>query len=65
MSCCFIPRAPQGATEPYDYLPYFYSRLFNLSWQFYGSSEGDTVFFGDTSSKFGTYWVKDGKVGQL
>ena len=32
--------------------------------QFYGSNEDtDTVFFGDASSKkFGTYFVKDGKV---
>lgn len=33
--------------------------------QFYGINEGtDPVFFGDASSgKFGTYFVKDGKVG--
>ncbi len=31
--------------------------------QFYGSLEGSTVFFGDKKAKkFGTYWVKDGKV---
>ncbi|XAR69725.1 Monodehydroascorbate reductase (NADH) [Bertholletia excelsa] len=53
--------------EEYDYLPYFYSRAFNLSWQFYGDNAGETVLFGDSSPtsaepKFGTYWVKDGKV---
>ncbi|KAL0910677.1 hypothetical protein M5K25_018754 [Dendrobium thyrsiflorum] len=53
--------------EEYDYLPYFYSRSFDLSWQFYGDNIGDTVLFGDnnpTSSKpkFGSYWIKDGKV---
>ncbi|KZV27938.1 monodehydroascorbate reductase [Dorcoceras hygrometricum] len=53
--------------DEYDYLPYFYSRAFDLSWQFYGDNAGDDVLFGDhdpTSSahKFGTYWVKDGKV---
>ncbi|XP_057534344.1 monodehydroascorbate reductase, seedling isozyme-like isoform X1 [Amaranthus tricolor] len=53
--------------EEYDYLPYFYSRSFDLSWQFYGDNVGETVLFGDndpTSSthKFGTYWIKDGKV---
>ncbi|KAG6430566.1 hypothetical protein SASPL_108636 [Salvia splendens] len=58
----------QGASiEEYDYLPYFYSRAFDLSWQFYGDNVGETVLFGDnnpTSSahKFGTYWIKDGKV---
>lgn len=53
--------------EEYDYLPYFYSRAFNLSWQFYGDNVGDTVLFGDNdptsaSPKFGSYWIKDGKV---
>ncbi|KAK6230475.1 hypothetical protein QUC31_001993 [Theobroma cacao] len=53
--------------EEYDYLPYFYSRSFNLSWQFYGDNVGDTVLFGDNNPsspkpKFGSFWIKDGKV---
>ncbi|KAJ4979576.1 hypothetical protein NE237_010356 [Protea cynaroides] len=53
--------------DEYDYLPYFYSRSFDLSWQFYGDNVGDTVFFGDsdlesTQPKFGSYWIKDGKI---
>ncbi|CAN6478078.1 unnamed protein product [Victoria cruziana] len=53
--------------EEYDYLPYFYSRAFDLSWQFYGDNVGETVLFGDNDpdsakAKFGTYWIKDGKV---
>ncbi|KMZ72399.1 Monodehydroascorbate reductase [Zostera marina] len=53
--------------EAYDYLPFFYSRAFDLSWQFYGDNVGDTVLFGDNDPssekpKFGTYWIKDGKV---
>ena len=53
--------------EEYDYLPYFYSRAFDLSWQFYGDNFGETVLFGDNdpaspSPKFGSYWIKDGKV---
>ncbi|KAM7526086.1 hypothetical protein LguiA_015988 [Lonicera macranthoides] len=53
--------------DEYDYLPYFYSRSFDLSWQFYGDNVGEAVIFGDnnpTSSKpkFGSYWIKDGKV---
>ncbi|CAN1357154.1 Monodehydroascorbate reductase, partial [Linum perenne] len=47
------------SVEEYDYLPYFYSRAFDLSWQFYGDNIGETVLF---KPKFGTYWVKDGKV---
>ena len=51
----------------YDYLPYFYSRSFDVAWQFYGDNVGETVLFGDNDPaaakpKFGTYWVKDGKV---
>ncbi|KAL4605805.1 hypothetical protein ACB092_09G056100 [Castanea dentata] len=54
-------------TEEYDYLPFFYSRSFDLSWQFYGDNVGDTVIFGDNNPespkpKFGSYWIKDGKV---
>ncbi|KAK4348387.1 hypothetical protein RND71_031142 [Anisodus tanguticus] len=53
--------------DEYDYLPYFYSRAFDLSWQFYGDNVGETVLFGDADSnsathKFGTYWIKDGKI---
>lgn len=51
----------------YDYLPYFYSRAFDLSWQFYGDNDGENVIFGDRTPtspahKFGSYWIKDGKV---
>ncbi|PKU84584.1 Monodehydroascorbate reductase [Dendrobium catenatum] len=53
--------------DEYDYLPYFYSRAFDLSWQFYGDNAGDAVLFGDNNPlsakpKFGSYWIKDGKV---
>ncbi|XP_020253271.1 monodehydroascorbate reductase-like [Asparagus officinalis] len=53
--------------EEYDYLPYFYSRAFDLSWQFYGDNVGDTVLFGDNDPasakpKFGSYWIKDGRL---
>ncbi|KAL6507719.1 hypothetical protein OROGR_023914 [Orobanche gracilis] len=58
----------QGTSiDEYDYLPYFYSRAFDLSWQFYGDNVGETVLFGDSNPtsrthKFGSYWIKDGKV---
>uniref|UniRef100_A0A7S3QQJ3 monodehydroascorbate reductase (NADH) n=1 Tax=Dunaliella tertiolecta TaxID=3047 RepID=A0A7S3QQJ3_DUNTE len=52
------------ATEPYDYLPFFYSRVFNLSWQFWGSNENaEVAHFGDfAGSKFGAYFISGGKV---
>jgi monodehydroascorbate reductase (NADH) len=42
----------------YDYLPYFYSRVFTLSWQFYGDNVGECILFGKQSEKkFGAFWV--------
>ncbi|ERN19470.1 hypothetical protein AMTRI_Chr09g42430 [Amborella trichopoda] len=63
-----IKASQEGKTiEEYDYLPYFYSRAFDLSWQFFGDNVGETVLFGDANPsspkpKFGSYWIKDGKV---
>jgi monodehydroascorbate reductase (NADH) len=63
---------------PYDYKPFFYSREFNLSWQFFGTSDApdSIVAWGDMSAaaaaaaaapggkapRFGAYWVKGGRV---
>ncbi|KAL6143279.1 hypothetical protein ACLB2K_053974 [Fragaria x ananassa] len=47
----------------FDYLPFFYSRVFTLSWQFYGDNIGDVVHFGDFSGgTFGAYWVSNGQL---
>lgn len=51
-----------GSKESYDYLPYFYSRIFNLSWQFFGENVGDNAVIGDFDPKLLSVWVKDGKV---
>jgi monodehydroascorbate reductase (NADH) len=49
-------------TKDYDYLPFFYSRIFNLSWQFYGDNVGECLLFGDPSKgKFGAYWIDERK----
>lgn len=48
-------------TGDFDYVPFFYSRVFALSWQFYGDNGGEAVHFGDFSgSTFGAYWVNKG-----
>ncbi|KAJ7974586.1 Monodehydroascorbate reductase [Quillaja saponaria] len=48
-------------TGDFDYLPFFYSRVFTLSWQFYGDNAGEVVYYGDfSSSTFGAYWVNKG-----
>ncbi|CAL9215928.1 unnamed protein product [Arabidopsis halleri] len=45
-----IKAAEEGNSIPeYDYLPYFYSRAFDLSWQFYGDNVGESVLFGDNA----------------
>uniref|UniRef100_A0A0E0K471 monodehydroascorbate reductase (NADH) n=1 Tax=Oryza punctata TaxID=4537 RepID=A0A0E0K471_ORYPU len=61
-----------GSVGDIDYLPFFYSRVFSLSWQFYGDNAGEAVHFGDipppgdgdgaAAPKFGAYWVRDGRV---
>ncbi|KAL2552419.1 putative monodehydroascorbate reductase [Forsythia ovata] len=48
-------------TGEFDYLPFFYSRVFTLSWQFYGDNIGEVFHFGDFSGKtFGAYWIHNG-----
>lgn len=39
--------SPPHCAPVYDYLPYFYSRVFTLSWQFFGESVGECVLFGE------------------
>eukprot|EP00798_Chlamydomonas_sp_ICE-L_P019889 gene19889-26593_t len=60
-------KAIYGSTAEYDYLPFFYSRVFDLAWVFYGTSEGaEVVQFGRPevggAAKHGAYFVKGGKV---
>lgn len=48
-------------TGDFDYLPFFYSRVFTLSWQSYGDNAGEVVYYGDMSGgTFGAYWVSKG-----
>ncbi|XP_043725100.1 monodehydroascorbate reductase 4, peroxisomal-like [Telopea speciosissima] len=54
--------APDKAGD-LDYLPFFYSRVFTLSWQFYGDNVGEVVHYGDFSGKsFGAYWINKGQL---
>ncbi|KAJ0103306.1 hypothetical protein Patl1_05492 [Pistacia atlantica] len=51
----------------YDYIPNFCSRVFDLSWHFYGNNVGETVLFRNHNPKlslrkFGTFWISDGKI---
>eukprot|EP00803_Ostreobium_quekettii_P001068 evm.model.scf_23.9 EVM.evm.TU.scf_23.9 scf_23:77784-81756(-) len=47
-----------GNTSSYDYLPVYYSRFFNLSWEFHGIRQERGLLFGDLEKgKFGMYFV--------
>lgn len=54
-------------THTYDYLPYFYSRVFEYEgsnrkiwWQFYGDNVGETVEVGNFDPKIATFWIDSG-----
>ncbi|KAL0408139.1 UNVERIFIED_CONTAM: Monodehydroascorbate reductase, chloroplastic/mitochondrial [Sesamum radiatum] len=56
-------------TATYDYLPYFYSRVFEYEgsqrkvwWQFFGDNVGETVEVGNFDPKVATLWIDSGKL---
>ncbi|KAG8375013.1 hypothetical protein BUALT_Bualt10G0055400 [Buddleja alternifolia] len=56
-------------TNTYDYLPYFYSRVFEYEgsprkvwWQFFGDNVGETVEVGKFDPKVATFWIDSGKL---
>lgn len=56
-------------TQNYDYLPYFYSRVFEYEgssrkvwWQFFGDNVGEVVEVGNFDPKIGTFWLDSGKL---
>lgn len=51
-----------GAREPYDRLSYFFSRMFDLSWEFWGDTQGanQVVNRGTIEDgRFSTWWLRD------
>lgn len=71
-------RATGASPAPYNYLPFFYSREFSLSWQFWGSTDdaAETVVWGAADgaaaaaaavpggppAKFGAFWLQGGRL---
>ncbi|CAJ2676518.1 monodehydroascorbate reductase, chloroplastic/mitochondrial [Trifolium pratense] len=56
-------------SSTYDYLPYFYSRVFEYEgstrkvwWQFFGDNVGETVEIGNFDPKIATFWIESGKL---
>lgn len=56
-------------THTYDYLPSFYSRVFEYEgsprkvwWQFYGENVGEAIEIGNFNPKIATFWIDSGKL---
>lgn len=54
-----------GGPKPFENVPYFFSDIFDLSYEFWGDTEGAdrTEYRGDVNSpSFSTWWLKGNKV---
>jgi NADPH-dependent 2,4-dienoyl-CoA reductase/sulfur reductase-like enzyme len=61
----YLARHLCGQSEPFKNIPYFFSDVFDLSYEFWGDTEGAerTEYRGDVnSSSFSTWWLKGEKV---
>jgi NADPH-dependent 2,4-dienoyl-CoA reductase/sulfur reductase-like enzyme len=60
-----IARVLSGERKPFENIPYFFSDVFDLSYEFWGDTEGAerTEYKGDVnSSSFSTWWFKGDRV---
>ena len=60
-------RAVQGDRQPFVHVPYFFSDVFDLSYELWGDASGAsrTVVRGDlASSSFGVWWLRQDRVVQ-
>jgi NADPH-dependent 2,4-dienoyl-CoA reductase/sulfur reductase-like enzyme len=58
-------RVVMGEKEPFVHVPYFFSDVFDLSYELWGDPEGanETVVRGDSNtSSFSVWWLKDNRV---
>ena len=61
----YVARALTGEHTPFVHVPYFFSDVFDLSYEYWGDAEAtDTVGYrGDISSgRFSAWWLKNGRV---
>ena len=61
----YLARRLRGETEPFRNIPYFFSDVFDLSYEFWGNAEGAerTEYRGDVnSSSFSAWWFKGDRV---
>lgn len=60
-----VARAMLGDRQPYEELPYFFSDVFDLSWEYWGDqTQADRVVYrGDVDSgSFSAWWLRDRRV---
>ncbi|HYW48475.1 MAG TPA: FAD-dependent oxidoreductase [Bryobacteraceae bacterium] len=58
-------RVLMGERKPFQHVPYFFSDVFDLSYEFWGDPSGadETIHRGDLlSSSFSVWWLKEGRV---
>ena len=61
----YIAQRLSGESQPFKNIPYFFSDVFDLSYEFWGDTEGAerTEYRGDVNSpSFSAWWLKGGKV---
>jgi NADPH-dependent 2,4-dienoyl-CoA reductase/sulfur reductase-like enzyme len=61
----YLARRLAGETKPFENIPYFFSDVFDLSYEFWGDTDGAerTEYRGDVnSSSFSAWWLKGSKV---
>lgn len=60
-----IGRTLRGERAPFVHVPYFFSDVFDLSYEYWGDSAGadDIVYRGDVrTDSFSTWWLRDGRL---
>ncbi|PYV82688.1 MAG: FAD-dependent oxidoreductase, partial [Acidobacteria bacterium] len=61
----YCARALMGDRSPFRHVPYFFSDVFDLSYEYWGDASGtdEVVHRGDLASKsFSVWWLKQGRV---
>lgn len=61
----YLARRLAGEAKPFENIPYFFSDIFDLSYEFWGDTEGAerTEYRGDVNSpSFSTWWLKGNKI---
>ncbi|SFB99635.1 NADPH-dependent 2,4-dienoyl-CoA reductase, sulfur reductase [Alkalibacterium subtropicum] len=57
-----VGKSMAGAGEPYDYTPYFYSKVFDISWKAIGTLDPDLhIFIDHVDEGKVAYYLKEGK----